>query len=92
MILTQLIYLWIIWINSEKELTKNRTFTKTIGTIGVIGLLTIFLRPLKIVGGIKDQIIIFKTKDYIQIKRTMIVYGGGKKPSKSKNQKNLKKV
>ena len=58
----------------------------------MIGLLTIFLRPLKIVGGIKDQIIIFKTKDYIQIKRTMIVYGGGKKPSKSKNQKNLKKV
>ena len=37
---------------------------------------------------VKDQIMsLFKTKDYIEAKLVKTVYGGGKKPSKLKIQK-----
>ena len=39
-------------------------------------------------GGIKDQIMsLFKTKDYSKPKSVKTLYGGGKKPSKLKVQK-----
>ena len=73
----------------KKELTMKRTFTKNTWFDWYDWLINYIPESIRTaVGRVKDQIInILKTKDYSKPKRVKTEYGGGRKSSKLKIQK-----